>query len=152
MVGLKVLYAGFGKVHFIPSDRLLDTPAREARAWTRGGQVGEIYLNRIGRDRTGQGYDFDTLDLLPPDCSIPVILTGGVGNAKQLAEGPADPRVDAVATAHLFNFVGDGLKKVRQIPLDGGTELAFWPEVGTLELFGKPLGNSSGNPFGRAGS
>lgn len=117
---------------------LLDTPAREALNWTLNGQVGEIYLNCINRDGTGQGYDFETLDLLPPDCSIPVILAGGVGNAKHLAEGLADPRVDAVATAHLFNFVGDGLKKARYMLLDGGTELASWPDVGTLDLSRKP--------------
>lgn len=135
-------------VHIRNGSHLLDTPARESLAWTRCGQVGEIYLNCIDRDGTGQGYDFDTLDLLPPDCSIPVILAGGVGNAKHFAEGLADPRVDAVATAHLFNFVGDGLKKARHMLLHGGTDLASWPDVGTLDLAGTP----TRNPFGRAGS
>lgn len=127
-------------VHIRNGSHLLDTPAREALNWTLNGQVGEIYLNCINRDGTGQGYDFETLDLLPLDCSIPVILAGGVGNAKHLAEGLADPRVDAVATAHLFNFVGDGLKKARHMLRDGGTELAFWPDVGTLDFSGKPSG------------
>ena len=117
---------------------LLNIPACEALTWTLNGHAGEIYLNCIDRDGTGQGYDFDTLDLLPPGCNIPVILAGGVGNAKHFAKGLADSRVDAVATAHLFNFVGDGLKKARHMLLDGGNELAFWPDVGALDLTSKP--------------
>lgn len=88
--------------------------------------VGEIYLNSIDRDGTGQGYDLQLLDLLPPDMPKPVILAGGVGNAAHLAEGLADPRVDAVATAHLFNFVGDGLKQARRSLIDAGVDLPVW--------------------------
>lgn len=88
--------------------------------------VGEIYLNSIDRDGTGQGYDLALLDLLPPDMPKPVILAGGVGNATHLAEGLADPRVDAVATAHLFNFVGDGLKQARLSLIAGGVDLPVW--------------------------
>ena len=142
-VDLKRAGGDYG-VHIRNGMHLLDIPAREALAWTQGGQVGEIYLNCIDRDGTGQGYDFDTLDLLPLDCSIPVILAGGVGNAKHFADGLADPRVDAVATAHLFNFIGDGLKKARRMLLDAGTELASWPDLSTIDLLGKPTGNPSG--------
>ena len=88
--------------------------------------VGEIYLNSINRDGTGQGYDLQLLDQLPPDMPKPVILAGGVGNATHLAEGLADPRVDAVATAHLFNFVGDGLKQARQSLIASGVVLPVW--------------------------
>lgn len=88
--------------------------------------VGEIYLNSIDRDGTGQGYDLQLLDLLPPEMPKPVILAGGVGNSTHLAEGIADQRVDAVATAHLFNFVGDGLKQARSSLIAGGVELPLW--------------------------
>lgn len=88
--------------------------------------VGEIYLNSIDRDGTGQGYDLQLLDQLPLDMPKPVILAGGVGNATHLAEGLADPRVDAVATAHLFNFVGDGLKQARTSLIAGGIILPVW--------------------------
>jgi cyclase len=77
------------------------------------GLFGEIYLNSIDRDGTGQGYDMETLNLLPANFSKPVILAGGVGNSGHIDIGLRDKRVDAVATAHLFNFVGDGLKIAR---------------------------------------
>jgi cyclase len=94
--------------------------------------IGELYLNSMDRDGTGQGYDLSVLDLLPEKMLKPVILAGGVGNAKHLAAGLADSRVDAVATAHLFNFVGDGLKQARKALIDGGVALPLW-DVQLLE-------------------
>lgn len=111
---------------------IVDMPATEALSRYVCNQVGEIYLNCIDRDGTGQGYDLNTLDLLPGCSTLPIILAGGVGNATHLAEGLADERVDAVATAHLFNFVGDGLYKARQALLRGGAELAHWPDRNAL--------------------
>jgi cyclase len=94
--------------------------------------VGEIYLNSIDRDGTGQGYDLEILDLLPNGMPKPVILAGGAGNALHLSEGLADGRVDAVATAHLFNFVGDGLKQARRSLVNGGVELPVW-DIGLMD-------------------
>lgn len=99
--------------------------------------VGELYLNSMDRDGTGQGYDLHLLDLLPANMPKPVILAGGVGNAAHLAAGLADPRVDAVATAHLFNFVGDGLKLARHSLISGGFVLPLW-DIQLLELHLRP--------------
>ena len=91
--------------------------------------VGEIYLNSIERDGTGMGYDFGMLEELPVGFNLPVILAGGVGNESHLASGLADLRVDAVATAHLFNFVGDGLRRAREKLVERGYKLAKWPNI-----------------------
>lgn len=91
--------------------------------------VGELYLNSMDRDGTGQGYDFGLLKLLPEGWSNPVILAGGAGNGNHLIEGLKNPAVDAVATAHLYNFVGDGLKNAREKVLVSNIELASWPEI-----------------------
>ena len=88
--------------------------------------VGEIYLNSMDQDGTGQGYDLDLLKLLPNNVSKPVILVGGAGNANHLSEGLLDSRVDAVATANLYNFVGDGLKKARKSLVTNGIVLPMW--------------------------
>ena len=99
--------------------------------------VGELYLNSMDQDGTGQGYDLQLLDLLPANMPKPVILAGGVGNATHLAAGLADPRVDAVATAHLFNFIGNGLKQARQALISGGVNLPLWD----IELLEQHLGD-----------
>ena len=88
--------------------------------------LGEIYLNSIDRDGTGQGYLYDLLELLPPSIPIPVILAGGAGKYHHLFDGLNDKRVDAVATAHLFNFLGDGLKLSRAALYKDGIDLPLW--------------------------
>ena len=40
--------------------------------------VGELYLNSMDCDGTGQGYHFNLLEFIPDSMSIPVILAGGV--------------------------------------------------------------------------
>lgn len=88
--------------------------------------VGELYLNSINRDGTGQGFHKELLEYLPSPMLIPVILSGGAGNHFHLAEGLNYDQVDAVATAHLFNFVGDGLAMARKSLLAEKYDLAVW--------------------------
>ena len=88
--------------------------------------IGELYLNSINQDGTGQGYDMGLLDLLPNRNLKPIILAGGAGNAQHLIKGLLDYRVDAVATAHLFNFVGDGLMRARNLIISNNINLPIW--------------------------
>jgi imidazole glycerol phosphate synthase subunit HisF len=48
------------------------------------------------------------LDHLPESMSMPVILAGGAGNYKHIAEGPLDKRVEAVATPICLTLWGMG--------------------------------------------
>ena len=75
--------------------------------------IGEIYLNSIQKDGTGQGYDIKHLVETFGKLTIPIILAGGAGNHLHLIEGLKINSVDAVATANLFNFLGDALPKAR---------------------------------------
>ena len=88
--------------------------------------IGEIYLNSIVNDGTGNGFEMDLLDLLPGDLMKPIILAGGAGNSQHLLEALRDERVDAVATANLFNFVGDGLIDARTTIVSNGVDLPMW--------------------------
>ena len=88
--------------------------------------AGEIYLNSIDRDGTGQGYWMAALEAIGPGVDVPIIMAGGAGNHRHLLEGIRAPRVDAVATANLFNFVGDGLPRARAELLEAGVPLAEW--------------------------
>jgi len=86
--------------------------------------IGEIYLNSIARDGTGNGLHLEILDHLPANLTTPLILMGGVGNSKHIVEGLRDSRVDAVATANLLNFMGDGLSRARRNVINEGIDLA----------------------------
>jgi cyclase len=88
--------------------------------------IGELYLNSMDRDGTGQGFDLELLDLVPSGLNVPLILAGGAGKPEHFVTALSDPRVDAVATAHLFNFVGNALHLSRQRLIDEGIHLAQW--------------------------
>lgn len=92
----------------------------------REGNLGEIYINSIDRDGTGNGLDLSTLDMVKNGSPIPIILAGGAGKPAHLIEALSNPVVSAVATANLLNFVGDGLRRARKSIRDAGIELATW--------------------------
>ena len=141
---VKELASEFGQQCVVASMDIKSSETGQYQAWSENGikcearpasywveeilhdSVGEIYLNSMDRDGTGQGFDFGLLSLLPDLVSKPVILAGGAGNASHLSEGLGDSRVDAVATANLFNFVGDGLKEARQSLIANGIVLPMW--------------------------
>ena len=104
----------------------LDHPLKDYLNKIMSMNVGEIYINSIARDGTGNGYDFGTVEGLISEVDIPVILAGGAGNPNHLLEGLTKPNIDAVSTANLLNFVGDGLPKARNFLLDMGIPLADW--------------------------
>lgn len=89
-------------------------------------EVGEIYLNSIDQDGTGFGYDLDTVREVSKKLHTPLIIGGGAGNEKHLIQGLEIEGVDAVATANLFNFLGDGLPKAREIIVQNGQNIAKW--------------------------
>lgn len=89
-------------------------------------EIGEIYLNSIEKDGTGFGYDFETIMLLEKEINIPLIIAGGAGNENHLIQGLQLSGVSAVATANLFNFIGDGLPKARNKIIETGLNIANW--------------------------
>jgi len=88
--------------------------------------VGEIFLNSIDRDGTGFGYDLDTIEKVSKNITIPLIISGGAGNEKHLLVGLGGSSVDAVATANLFNFIGDGLQNARKMIILQCENIAQW--------------------------
>lgn len=59
----------------------------------------------------------------------PLIIAGGAGNEIHLIEGLKLKAVSAVATANLFNFVGDGLPNARRYIINSGENIAKWNVV-----------------------
>jgi len=88
--------------------------------------VGEIYLNSIDKDGTGFGYDFKTINKYVDSFDMPLIVAGGAGNDKHFLEALQQPGITSVATANLFNFIGDGLPNARKFLLGHNTNLATW--------------------------
>ena len=88
--------------------------------------IGEIYLNSIDKDGTGFGYDFETIHKVIDFINVPLIIAGGAGNESHLIDGLEINYVNAVATANLFNFVGDGLINARIKMIEKGQNIVNW--------------------------
>ena len=146
------LASEFGQQCVVASIDVKSSPNGEYQVWSQNGMkfqegsaqywlkkianysVGEIYVNSMDKDGTGQGFDLNILDLLPSGLQKSVILAGGAGNPSHLLIGLQHARVDAVATANLFNFVGDGLKEARNSLVSNGIVLPMW-DVQLLEQY-----------------
>ena len=74
--------------------------------------AGEIFLQSIDRDGTGEGYDLDLIARVAQATSIPVIACGGVGDFSDYAEG-IRAGASAVAAANIWHFkeLADSLGK-----------------------------------------
>jgi imidazole glycerol-phosphate synthase subunit HisF len=77
-------------------------PTEWAREAERRG-AGEILLQSIDRDGTGEGYDLDVVAEVAAATSIPVIVCGGVGRYEDFAAG-IKAGASAVAAANIFHF------------------------------------------------
>ena len=89
--------------------------------------LGELYINSIDNDGVGNGLDMKLIDLFKNKIKIPIILAGGVGRPDHFLDGFNNPFVSAVSTAHLFNFVGNGLEITRGMLYEQGSNIAHWP-------------------------
>lgn len=81
--------------------------------------VGEVMVNSIDQDGTGNGFDME----LVRQCMgipVPLIVAGGAGKPEHFADILSLPGVDAAATGNLFNFIGKGFERVRAHLLEQG--------------------------------
>ena len=120
---------GINEVHINNGSKKISLSLEEYIKRVEDLNVGEIFLNSIDKDGTGFGYDFDTIKKIENNISLPLIIAGGAGNEKHLIDGLKLPGVSAVATANLFNFIGDGLPNARRHIIDSGENLADWINV-----------------------
>ncbi|MDP8916681.1 MAG: imidazole glycerol phosphate synthase subunit HisF [Pseudomonadota bacterium] len=80
----------------------LDAAAWAEEAERRG--AGEILLTSIDRDGAESGYDLPLLRAVTAAVSVPVIASGGAGNAQHLVEAVREGGADAVLAASIFHF------------------------------------------------
>lgn len=88
---------------------------RDAVEWARCGEVcgvGEILLNSIDRDGTGQGYDIELLLSVTAAVTIPVIASGGAGSLEHFPAAVFQGRASAILLASLLH---DGLLTISEI-------------------------------------
>tara|TARA_B110000008_G_C16901686_1_gene537060 strand:+ start:296 stop:1051 length:756 start_codon:yes stop_codon:yes gene_type:complete len=88
--------------------------------------IGEVYLNSIDKDGTGQDFDLSAYQCIASKVTCPIILAGGAGNASHFMNALKNSNVDALATANLFNFIGNGLQRTREELLENDFLFPLW--------------------------
>ncbi len=88
----------------------LDTLAWAREVESRG--AGEIMLTSMDRDGTGIGFDCELTSAVARSVQIPVIASGGAGNAQHFADVFSEGAADAALAASIFHF---GVHDVREL-------------------------------------
>jgi cyclase len=120
---------GVDEVYINDATKKVDLSVIEYIKYIEQLNVGEIYLNSIEKDGTGFGYDFENIFKFKDKINLPLIIAGGAGNEKHLIDGLKLDGVSAVATANLFNFIGDGLPNARRHIINSGENIANWDQI-----------------------
>jgi cyclase len=112
-VGEAAVYVNGGR---IDTGRKVVDWAREAEA--RG--AGEILLTSMDADGTRSGFDCELTARVSESVSIPVIASGGAGNAAHFADVLLAGKADAALAASIFHFgVADARALKRELALAG---------------------------------
>src|SRR5438874_10968949 len=80
---------------------------KEAVSWAKEAEnrgAGEILLTSMDRDGTGAGFDCELTSAIASSVSIPVIASGGAGNAQHFVEVFSAGKADAALAASIFHF------------------------------------------------
>jgi cyclase len=83
-------------------DTGLDAVAYAVEAVEKG--AGEILLTSMDRDGAKTGYDVPLLKAVSSAVSVPVIASGGAGNARHMVDAVLEGGADAVLAASIFHF------------------------------------------------
>ena len=85
--------------------------------------AGEIFLNSIDRDGTGEGYDLDLIRMVSESVNIPVIACGGVGKFEDFVDGIKIGKASAVAAGNIFNFTEISAINAKKLMKENGIEV-----------------------------
>lgn len=95
----------------------------DAIGWVRRMEAmgaGEILLTSMDRDGTKDGYDIPLTRTVSEAIGIPVIASGGAGNAEHLYEALAEGKADAVLAASIFHYRETTVGEVKRFLADRG--------------------------------
>jgi len=93
--------------------------------------AGELLVNSIDRDGSGQGYDIELYKPIIDCIDIPVIVLGGVSNLHHFSEGYFQLRPNAMAAANIFHFVEHCDQKIKEhlISKEINVRSPFWRKI-----------------------
>jgi cyclase len=82
--------------------------------------AGEVLLTSMDRDGVKSGYDLALTRAVSDAVSVPVIASGGVGNAQDLVDGVVKGHASAVLAASIFHFGEVSIAQAKAALKDAG--------------------------------
>jgi cyclase len=82
--------------------------------------AGEILLTSMDRDGAKIGYDLELLKSVTSAVGVPVIASGGAGNAQHMVDAVVQGGADAVLAASIFHFGEVSIVDVKRAMADAG--------------------------------
>jgi cyclase len=75
--------------------------------------VGEILLTSIDQEGTEKGFDINLVKSVSKICSVPLIISGGMGKNQDLVNVINSSNIDAVAIASILHYEKTTIKKIK---------------------------------------
>jgi len=82
--------------------------------------AGEILLTSMDYDGSKDGYDISLTRRVAESVNIPVIASGGAGDAEHMRRALADGKADAVLAASIFHYGEYTVGQVKEYLLRAG--------------------------------
>lgn len=116
---------GGRRVYIENGQRPLGKDLRETVKYVQELGVGEILIRSMDQDGTGMGLALDCSDDWA-GASVPIVLGGGAGRPEHFLEGFGARKVEGVACANLFYFIGEALPRIRMYLIENGVSLPLF--------------------------
>ena len=89
----------------------------DALDWALKGEMlgaGELVVNSIDADGTKEGYELSLTRMISEAVSIPVIASGGAGNAEHLFDVLKEGRADAALVASMVHYGDYTIEEIKR--------------------------------------
>jgi cyclase len=94
--------------------------------WARRGVVlgaGEILVTSVDQEGTREGFDIELMAAIGATVAVPVIASGGMGKAEDVATVVHHGKADAVAMADFLHYGRGTLADIRSAALEAGLDV-----------------------------
>ena len=85
--------------------------------------AGELLIQSVDRDGTGQGYDLELIKVASKMLKIPFIILGGVGSFQDLVDGYNINNDIALAAANIFHFTEQSVINAKKFMLKNNIDV-----------------------------
>jgi cyclase len=88
--------------------------------------AGEILLTSVDREGTRKGFDIALVKAVTREISVPVIASGGMGNADDILSVVQDGGADAIAMADILHYKRAEVRDIRAIAVRAGLGVRYY--------------------------